>query len=53
VWAGVKGTLDAYAASCRSKGAATDPVWGVMMEVGAMVAAEGAALPATNGHSEE
>ena len=35
-------------------GAAADPVWGVMMEVGAMVHAEGAAVPAaTNGHSEE
>jgi hypothetical protein len=37
VWAGVKGTLDAYAASCKTKGKAVDPVWGVMMEVGAMI----------------
>jgi uncharacterized membrane protein YgcG len=37
VWTGVRGTLDAYAASCKSKGMAVDPVWGVMMHVGAVI----------------
>ena len=37
VWAGIKGTLEAYAAACKAKGKALDPVHGIMMEVGRAV----------------
>ena len=46
VWRGVKGTLEAYAKSCKTRGKPVDPVHGVMVTVGERMHAHATAAAA-------